>query len=139
MDDCIEWGGTRSYGYGRYRLGGKSWLAHRLAWVRMNGPIPDSACVLHRCDNPPCFNVNHLFLGDRADNNQDRASKGRSVRAHLGKVGEETPHHKITSNDAAEIRSAWRFGATTKKIADVFAIAESTIRQIIHGKTWVSR
>jgi hypothetical protein len=43
----------------------------------VNGPIPDGAWVLHRCDNPPCCNPAHLFLGDAAANVADMVAKGR--------------------------------------------------------------
>jgi hypothetical protein len=53
-------------------------MAHRLAWMLVHGDIPDGLMVLHRCDNPPCCNVDHLFLGTRADNMHDMSVKGRA-------------------------------------------------------------
>ena len=74
MTACIEWTGRcNDGGYGTW---GRK-LAHRLAWVEANGPIPAGMCVLHACDNPPCINVDHLWLGTQADNAADRESKGR--------------------------------------------------------------
>lgn len=67
-------------GYGQTRIGGrkgKNILAHRLSWVRQHGAIPDGMDVLHRCDNPRCVNVGHLFLGTHADNMADMKNKGR--------------------------------------------------------------
>jgi hypothetical protein len=78
---CLEWTGTHnSRGYGTMQLRDKSRLAHRVAWVIATGVDPGEACVLHHCDNPPCVTVGagHLFLGDRAANNRDAASKGRA-------------------------------------------------------------
>jgi len=76
---CDEWDGPRDRdGYGRLSRGRR---AHRVAWEEANGPIPDGMCVLHRCDNPPCRRLDHLFLGTVADNNRDKALKGRAWRA----------------------------------------------------------
>jgi hypothetical protein len=67
-------------------------MAHRLAWAKANGPIPEGLKVLHRCDNPPCVNVEHLFLGTHLDNMADMTAKRRH-RAHkqdaCGKCGSE--------------------------------------------------
>jgi hypothetical protein len=52
--------------------------AHRLAYTFTFGEIPDGLGVLHTCDNPPCCNPNHLWLGTQLENIADRHSKGRS-------------------------------------------------------------
>ena len=76
---CLEWTGSFGRkGYGKMLFNSKSTGTHRVAWELMNGPIPDGLCVLHTCDNPPCCNVDHLFLGTNADNAADRSAKGRS-------------------------------------------------------------
>lgn len=51
--------------------------AHRAAWVEASGPIPLGILVCHRCDNPPCCNPAHLFLGTQSDNIKDGYAKGR--------------------------------------------------------------
>lgn len=77
--ECIVFDGHRSTkGYGQISVGNSMQQAHRAAWVELHGPIPpETPCVLHHCDNPPCFRDEHLFLGTVADNNWDRANKGR--------------------------------------------------------------
>jgi len=75
---CLEWTGyTNVSGYGVTWFGGRKTLAHRVAWILANGPIPEGMYVCHTCDNPPCCNVAHLFLGDAVANGQDMAAKGR--------------------------------------------------------------
>jgi HNH endonuclease len=75
---CREYMGARSAGgYGVVRRGGKAVNLHRYIWILANGPIPEGMCVCHRCDNPPCFRLDHLFLGTRAENTGDMMAKGR--------------------------------------------------------------
>lgn len=79
---CWEWMGSYfGTGYGQFtvRMGRtrKNWIAHRYAWARTFGPIPDGLWVLHRCDNPKCVRPDHLFLGTHADNMADMKAKGR--------------------------------------------------------------
>lgn len=80
VGDCWVWKGCKTkFGYGRYRLQGKERHdTHRQAWILSFGAIPKGMCVLHKCDNPPCVNPAHLFLGDRRANAIDRHTKGRS-------------------------------------------------------------
>lgn len=88
LGECLEWRGDRDpHGYGRKTIRGKNWFTHRLAWSWANecwgadGPkIPRGMCVLHRCDNPPCINPDHLFLGTQLDNIRDMYSKGKVRR-----------------------------------------------------------
>lgn len=84
-NECWEWQGARSNGDKprKYRYGFKTppilgeKLAHRISWRLYRGEIPDGLWVLHRCDNPPCVNPAHLFLGTRQDNMNDAIKKGR--------------------------------------------------------------
>ena len=76
--DCLVWPGQRDKdGYGRIQDGDEPLSTHRTAWELRNRPLEPGEMVLHRCDNPPCCNPDHLFVGSNADNVADMAAKGR--------------------------------------------------------------
>lgn len=78
---CWPWTATRmKTGYGMISVAGKGRKATRVVWEVVFGPIPEGFHVLHRCDNPPCCNPAHLFLGTHVDNMADKRAKGRQAR-----------------------------------------------------------
>ena len=92
---CIEWEGAKHNGYGiKYkRVKGKvkKVKAHRYVWEQANGPIPDGMMILHHCDNRPCVNLDHLYLGTAQDNGRDYSTryKPRKYRYYPPEVVEE--------------------------------------------------
>jgi hypothetical protein len=77
---CWPWMGARERnGYGQLgnRILRKHLKAHRVAYELAVGPIPEGFLVCHACDNPPCCNPSHLFVGTGADNTHDMIAKGR--------------------------------------------------------------
>lgn len=70
-------GARQRTGYGLIRHNGRLQGTHRVAYEGANGPIPTGFNVLHKCDNPPCIEVDHLFLGTQMDNVRDMWAKGR--------------------------------------------------------------
>jgi len=141
MNDCIEWGGlTNDRGYGLVRIDGRRVRVHRLAWERVYGPIPDGMSILHRCDNPPCHNVDHLFLGTQAENVIDMDSKGRrGTRLGItqpGTPGESHPRHKLTDADVLDIRDQYANGATQVALARQYGVAQKSISRIVRREAW---
>jgi hypothetical protein len=133
-DACWPWTGALHRhdrpGYGRVNGGdGTSRYAHRLSWELHFGPIPEGLQVLHYCDNPPCVNPAHLWLGTNQDNRTDSAHKGRTAR------GERSPNAKLTEDDVRAIRA---LGGTMSmaRIAAQFGVTYLPVNFIIHRKTW---
>lgn len=130
---CILWTGKiNKQGYGRLYLSPrKETMAHRFSFELFCGHIPDGLFVLHRCDNPPCINPNHLFLGTHQDNDLDRCRKGRTAK------GPQLPHTKLTASQVSEIRRLYQRGRLThKQLGKRFKVTACNILAVVRGKSW---
>ena len=123
------------YGYGILRLNGRNRLAHRIAWTEVNGD-PGSLYVCHTCDNPPCCNPAHLFLGTPLDNTRDMIAKGRSRRGQ-SKFGTLSHNAKITEAEAAEIRTLYATGEWTQyQLGQKYGIDQTSVSRVVRRATW---
>jgi len=136
--ECWLWTSLRNkQGYGQIHFRGRWHRAHRLAWTLTHGPIPEGLWVLHRCDNPPCCNPAHLFLGNRVDNMQDASHKGRLSTSRC--AGEANGNVKLTREDVARVQQALGQGASQYDLAAAFGVTQSVISKINTGKHWVCK
>lgn len=135
---CLVFTGyiDRSNGYGKLTVHRRTKLAHRFSWELTNGPIPDGMFVCHHCDNPPCVNPDHLFLGTAYDNMRDMIAKGRA----RSPVGIACGNAKLTDQQVREIRMRYRVvhpsrrtGSSASELAAEFGVNRGYVTQLIRG------
>lgn len=128
--ECIEWPGSlNGNGYGRTsRLG--QVIASRAVWIEVFGPIADGLEVCHECDNPPCVNPGHLFLGTPRDNARDRDAKGRNADLN----GVRNPQARLSAEQVAEIRAAVAAGETRVSVGLRYGVSKAHVSNIVLGK-----
>lgn len=159
-DGCWPWlGAIGKNGYGFMNIKPTLIRSHRAAWMLAHGIIPAKKWVLHRCDNPPCCNPAHLFLGDNDANVADMVAKGRQSKgeknsaavkkAHdLAKARDPERHHRIyggphlgTKNVNAklteeDVRAIRKSEGTYKEIAARYGVYFSVIGKIRRREMW---
>lgn len=144
---CWEWvGPIHPHGYGMFKttVSGKqmSYQAHRFAYEKFVGPIPEGVLVLHRCDNRKCVNPADLFTGDEQVNSLDCLAKGR----HASQLGTNLP--KLTWAIATNLRvmyakgllmqhkdRAWINPYSINGLARIFDVNERTASSIVRGRS----
>jgi len=133
-DSCWEWSSYKNpQGYGKVKHKGKSYFSHRYAWILTNGEIPEGMLVCHRCDNPPCCNPKHLFIGTYLDNSRDKFSKGRQRYI----CGVENNQAKLNPEIVQKIRHLYSTGDYTQiGLGRHLGIPRTTVRNVLIGRTW---
>lgn len=132
--DCWEWTACKNKkGYGALVRDGKGRIASRESWMLANGPIPKGLCVLHRCDNPPCVNPSHLFLGTAKDNALDALQKGRLVVPK----GEQHWKCRLSIKQVIKIRNEFAGTATSfSALARRLRLNPSIVARVVRGESW---
>lgn len=127
--ECWVWKGyINESGYGLARLNKNQTRAHRVSWEIHHGKIPEGIFVCHKCDNPPCVNPSHLFLGTNQDNIQDKVNKGRSGR----------PNAKLKPSDIFIIKDLLEMNIPSQEIESLFNVSRQTISGIKFARRWKS-
>lgn len=135
-DACWLWTGSRrGGGYGQFKVASYiNTKANRVAYAVHYGVDPGSLNVLHSCDNPPCCNPRHLWLGTLAENSADMAAKGRWGGSE--QQGDKNGNAKLKSSQVVEIKRLIASGKNNHEIARMFGVIHQTISSIKRGKTW---
>lgn len=134
-DECWNWIGCthHQWGYGTFKAEKKFMAAHRYSWTLHFGEIPDGMLVCHKCDNPPCVNPKHLFLGTNADNMHDMKNKGRQALVSE----EKNPNVKLSREDVVQIKTLHASGKLSgAELARRFGVKSETVYHILNGMIW---
>ena len=127
-DECWEWVGSISGGYGTYRYREKTHKAHRVAFAMETGSWPQGV-VMHQCDNPRCCNPAHLKDGTHAENMLDMKLKGRGRSC----PGSSSKMAKLTEADVVRILTNKMSAAD---VMSLFKIGSSATYSILRRRTW---
>lgn len=137
---CWEWTGRRqnkkNSNYGQLFFAGKIHSVHRVAAIIWLDFVPsEGACVLHSCDNPPCFNPEHLYVGTLAQNSKDMMTRGRH-HPPPPMLGEKNGKTRLTEKEVGEIkRTPIKYGVLTS-LARKYGISVVSVWDIVRGRTW---
>ncbi len=140
-EDCWPWTASlKSSGYGQFKVRADRppQSASRVAWMLFYGEA-GLFHVLHHCDNPPCCNPRHLFLGTAADNADDMVSKGRQItpdRPSIKAIREA--QRRLSDADIEEARRSVRQGESRRSVARRLGVHPTTIIRLINEKHWVN-
>jgi hypothetical protein len=137
---CWIWtGASDQNGYGSLRINNKTHKAHRIGWKIQCGSAPIQF-VLHKCDNPPCIRIDHLFEGSNSDNQRDAFAKGRMNFQRQPELRPRGEHHasaKLTAEAVAAIKRRYVFRKITQiQLATEFGCTRSNVSRILRGKSW---
>jgi hypothetical protein len=136
--ECWPFNGLRDkYGYGRIKHMCRRYSVHRLAWTYANDrEIPPGLFICHTCDNPPCCNPAHLFLGTCAENVRDAIRKGRFTGRPKGPTGQPHPQKNGTRAQATARRLLQlpsvldeQPGISVRALSELFGVSNPTVRR----------
>jgi hypothetical protein len=134
VNDCWVWTAYRKpEGYGQFTVRkGDFRGAHVVSYALANGPIRPGSVVCHRCDNPPCVNPDHLFLGTQVENTLDMVSKGRARHTR----GTDRANARLNDDAVRHIRSVARYRGLIRDLAEEFGVSTTTIRAVREQRRW---
>ena len=129
---CIELtkGTTARGGYSRIWLNGRYYLGHRYVFELVHGEIPKGMCICHKCDNPACVNINHLWIGTQADNIRDKVRKGNQTKGSMVNTA------KLNEKQVAVIKYNLSHGESCTYLANKYGVKPVTISQIKTNRNW---
>jgi len=135
---CWIWTAAKNeHGYGKVSVGGRMGRpekSHRVS-LMLSGVDVTDRLVLHRCDNPPCVNPAHLYVGDHKKNTADMISRGR-YRGGGKHRGSEHPSSLLNEKQVRTIRTMLASGLQPATVAEHFGISSSHVSMIKGNRIW---
>lgn len=117
-----------SKGYPQIRYQSKLYYVHRMAaFIWLGYDWNPERCVCHTCDNPKCFNPDHLFIGTLKENTRDMLLKKRHVH------GENVITSKLSEKEVTEIKNSYK---SQPEIAAKYGITQQQVSKIRLGLRW---
>lgn len=119
----------KGIGYGSFWNGKEEVQAHRFVMMlKLGRRLEEKEQALHHCDNPPCCNPFHLFLGDNIENMKDRARKGRYASMPKGEN-----HHaaKLTNAQVLEVKKEFKEGQSMTFLSIKYKVSRYVISYAI--------
>ncbi len=130
--DCWIWtSSVNKDGYGKYTVGGKTFRAHKFAWERASGPVPDGKVLMHFCDQPRCCKPAHMSVATHAENMTDKVNKGRQAK------GECVGSAKLSDEIVLRIRAEYVFRKVTYKDLSIrYGVSKDCIQKAVRSINW---
>ncbi len=147
-DGCWPYTGARiPRGYGVFFVGphrGMREYAHRFSLrLKIGRQLVAGEYACHTCDNPPCCNPAHLFVGDSLSNVRDMIAKGRDVygvyqreRPWLMQHGTARYNARLDPDKVRDIRRRGMLGEKPDDIGAVHGVHRATVIDVLKGVTW---
>lgn len=86
LGPCWIWTGSTRNHYAQISINGRPVRAHRWIYEQTYGDLTGGLDCCHKCDNPICVRLSHLFAGTAKDNAADMVKKGRGNNPQLRKT-----------------------------------------------------
>lgn len=141
-ESCWYWKANTShnFGYGSFRINGKTYSSHRLALMFYSGGIKDDLQANHKCNNPACCNPTHLYWGTQKENIRDSIIAGTKTDPPRNNPpilrGEDNPHAVMTEDFIRNLRGDWQSEVSAKKLSKKYNISINTVYQIVNYRSW---
>jgi hypothetical protein len=136
-NECVEFYSDlrrSGSGYNMISYKGEQVFVHRVIYFQAFPQTSGDLHILHKCDNPACCRLEHLFAGTHQDNMRDMANKGRVGKGGEGfRAGIHHPYSRLTEEDIKTIKNTPKIWGSTRHLARIYKVDHSAISRIRNG------